>query len=321
MICRSRRVSVVCSFCVIVLTRIEASRRRPRNVIFITLRATKITLVGAAVKPPAAASRRRGKSAGRRYSGSGVVALVPRARESRRPSTSTPRRTATALALGVGLSFSPLLGLQILIGFGATLAFRLSRVAVLIGPLRERAVDHAAVVRAHDGGRGGAPRHHVDRWISNERLGVILSVPFYQRRVLGTRRRSARGVLLAVPHRTNRRGPGARRAHLRRGAARADASRRAAARGGRARRHQSLRATQRSELPIGMSTTRRARASTRSSSAQQRVEGRRRQDDVGAGFLGRRQPHQPLPGANGEHQRKQQTRSSRSGASRGTRRL
>jgi uncharacterized protein (DUF2062 family) len=45
----------------------------------------------------------------------------------------TPRRTAAALALGVGLSFSPLLGLQILIGFGAALAFRLSRLAVLIG--------------------------------------------------------------------------------------------------------------------------------------------------------------------------------------------
>jgi uncharacterized protein (DUF2062 family) len=45
----------------------------------------------------------------------------------------TPQRTAAALAIGVGLSFSPLLGLQILIGFGAALAFRLSRVAVLVG--------------------------------------------------------------------------------------------------------------------------------------------------------------------------------------------
>ena len=44
-----------------------------------------------------------------------------------------PRRTATALAIGVGLSFSPLLGLQILLGIAAALAFRLSRVAVLVG--------------------------------------------------------------------------------------------------------------------------------------------------------------------------------------------
>jgi uncharacterized protein (DUF2062 family) len=45
----------------------------------------------------------------------------------------TPRRTAAALALGVGLSFSPLLGLQILIGVGAAFAFRLSRIIVLVG--------------------------------------------------------------------------------------------------------------------------------------------------------------------------------------------
>jgi uncharacterized protein len=44
-----------------------------------------------------------------------------------------PRRTAAALALGVFLSFSPLLGLQILIGFSAALALRLSRVAMLVG--------------------------------------------------------------------------------------------------------------------------------------------------------------------------------------------
>jgi uncharacterized protein (DUF2062 family) len=44
-----------------------------------------------------------------------------------------PARTAAALALGVFLSFSPFLGLQILIGLGAAFAFRLSRVAVLVG--------------------------------------------------------------------------------------------------------------------------------------------------------------------------------------------
>jgi len=44
-----------------------------------------------------------------------------------------PRRTAAAIALGVFLSFSPFLGLQILLGLALAFAFRLSRVAVLVG--------------------------------------------------------------------------------------------------------------------------------------------------------------------------------------------
>lgn len=44
-----------------------------------------------------------------------------------------PGRTAAALALGVFLSFSPFLGLQILVGMGAAIVLRLSRVAVLVG--------------------------------------------------------------------------------------------------------------------------------------------------------------------------------------------
>lgn len=44
-----------------------------------------------------------------------------------------PGRTAAAIALGVFLSFSPFLGLQIVLGLGAAFAFRLSRVAVLVG--------------------------------------------------------------------------------------------------------------------------------------------------------------------------------------------
>jgi len=44
-----------------------------------------------------------------------------------------PRRTAAALAVGVGLSFSPLLGVQVLLGLIAAFAFRLSRVAMLVG--------------------------------------------------------------------------------------------------------------------------------------------------------------------------------------------
>ena len=44
-----------------------------------------------------------------------------------------PGRTAAAIALGVFLSFSPFLGLQIVLGLAAAFAFRLSRVAVLLG--------------------------------------------------------------------------------------------------------------------------------------------------------------------------------------------
>ena len=46
---------------------------------------------------------------------------------------SSPQRTAAGLALGVFLSFSPFLGLQILLGIGLAGIFRLSRLAVLIG--------------------------------------------------------------------------------------------------------------------------------------------------------------------------------------------
>lgn len=44
-----------------------------------------------------------------------------------------PRRTAAAFALGVFLSFSPFLGLQILLGMTAAVAFRLSRAVVFAG--------------------------------------------------------------------------------------------------------------------------------------------------------------------------------------------
>lgn len=45
----------------------------------------------------------------------------------------TPHRTALAFAVGVALSFSPFLGLQIALGLGTALYFRLHRVAVLAG--------------------------------------------------------------------------------------------------------------------------------------------------------------------------------------------
>ena len=90
-----------------------------------------------------------------------------------------PRRTAAALAIGVGLSFSPLLGLQILIGIGAAVAFRLSRVAVLIGlcanvpwimlPWYVLTTAGAAALLGTSSTVG-----------LNERLAHILSVPFYR---------------------------------------------------------------------------------------------------------------------------------------------
>ena len=45
----------------------------------------------------------------------------------------TPHRTAAAFSFGVFLSFSPLLGLQIALGFGVAMLFRLSRVVVFAG--------------------------------------------------------------------------------------------------------------------------------------------------------------------------------------------
>jgi uncharacterized protein (DUF2062 family) len=45
----------------------------------------------------------------------------------------SPQRTAAAFALGVFLSFSPFLGLQIALGMAAAFAFRLHKVAVFIG--------------------------------------------------------------------------------------------------------------------------------------------------------------------------------------------
>ncbi len=90
-----------------------------------------------------------------------------------------PRRTAAALAIGVGLSFSPLLGLQILIGIGAAVAFRLSRVALLIGlcanvpwimlPWYVLTTAGAAALLGTSSTVG-----------LNERLAHLLSVPFYR---------------------------------------------------------------------------------------------------------------------------------------------
>ena len=48
-------------------------------------------------------------------------------------SSTSPKRTAAAFALGVFLSFSPFLGLQILVGMGLAFLLKLSRPAVFLG--------------------------------------------------------------------------------------------------------------------------------------------------------------------------------------------
>ena len=90
-----------------------------------------------------------------------------------------PRRTAMALALGVGLSFSPLLGLQILIAVGITLAFRLSRIAVLVGLCANVPwimLPWYALTTAGAAALLGT----TSTGDLNARLSVILSVPFYR---------------------------------------------------------------------------------------------------------------------------------------------
>lgn len=89
-----------------------------------------------------------------------------------------PHRTALALAIGVGLSFSPLLGLQVLIAIGVTLALKLSRIAVFVGlcanvpwiMLPWYALTTAAAAAV-------VGTSTVDL---NARLDLLLSVPFYR---------------------------------------------------------------------------------------------------------------------------------------------
>ena len=91
-----------------------------------------------------------------------------------------PHRTAAALALGVGLSFSPLLGLQILIGIGAAIALRLSRVAVIIGLCANlpwiMVPWYALTTAAAAAILGTATTGDV-----GERVAHLLTVPFYEK--------------------------------------------------------------------------------------------------------------------------------------------
>jgi uncharacterized protein (DUF2062 family) len=101
-----------------------------------------------------------------------------------------PHRTAAALALGVGLSFSPLLGLQILLGIGAAIALRLSRVAVIIGLCANlpwiMVPWYALTTAAAAAVLGTATTGDI-----GDRVAHLLSVPFYEAAFW----RHARGLL------------------------------------------------------------------------------------------------------------------------------
>jgi uncharacterized protein (DUF2062 family) len=122
---------------------------------------------------------RRDSVATRPEAGNGMLPRLRRTLDDLATVDSTPRRTATALAIGVGLSFSPLIGLQLLLGFGAALAFRLSRVAVLVGLCANVPwimLPWYALTTA-----GAAALVGTSSPVNvSERLERILSVPFYQ---------------------------------------------------------------------------------------------------------------------------------------------
>lgn len=217
---------------------------------------------------------------------------------------STPRRTATALAIGVGLSFSPLLGVQILIGIGAALAFRLSRVAVLIGLCANVPwimLPWYAVTTA-----GAATLLGTSSTVDvSERLGRILSAPFYQAAfwghavdlletffwpflvgpTVGALGIAAFTYVVALRVLT-------RRANRRAGSADAAAS--------------ILAGDAEKRAADGHVDDTQGTGLGAQQQAQEAVEEGGGNDDIGAGLLGSREPHQSLPGADDEHQRKQE---------------
>jgi len=89
-----------------------------------------------------------------------------------------PHRTALALAIGVGLSFSPLLGLQVLIAIGVAIAFRLSRVAVFVG----LCANVPWIMLPWYGLTTAAAAALLDTSTAdlNARLELLFSVPFYR---------------------------------------------------------------------------------------------------------------------------------------------
>lgn len=92
----------------------------------------------------------------------------------------SPRRTAAAIALGVFLSFSPFLGLQIALGMTAAFALRLNKAAVLIGLCANlpwiMIPWYVLTTAAAAAAAGGSLVSDLD-----DRLAAVLSQPIYRR--------------------------------------------------------------------------------------------------------------------------------------------
>jgi uncharacterized protein (DUF2062 family) len=134
-----------------------------------------------------------------------------------------PTRTAAAVALGVFLSFSPFLGLQILLGLIAAFIFRLSRVAVLVGLCANLPwfmlpwyVLTTAVAAAAIGSSGvdvraaltellSVPVYHPTFWDRTSSMAVALFWPFLLGPTLGALIPAAAAYVLSVRVLTRRR--------------------------------------------------------------------------------------------------------------------
>jgi len=136
-----------------------------------------------------------------------------------------PGRTAVAIAVGVFLSFSPFLGLQIVLGLAAAFAFRLSRVAVLLGlcanlpwiMLPWYAFTTAAAAAAIGAGEGldiragltdllSVPFYHPSFWERTGTLATALFWPFLLGPTIGSTFLSAAAYLVSFRMLAVRRG-------------------------------------------------------------------------------------------------------------------
>jgi uncharacterized protein (DUF2062 family) len=91
----------------------------------------------------------------------------------------SPKRTAAAFAVGVFLSFSPFLGLQIAMGLAASLAFKLHKVAVFIGLCTNLPWIMIPWYALTTAGAGAALGFSLTTDL-RERFGTILSLPIYR---------------------------------------------------------------------------------------------------------------------------------------------
>ena len=88
------------------------------------------------------------------------------------------RRTAAAFALGVFLSFSPFMGLQIAVGMTTAFLLKLNRAGGLHRAVREPALDHRAVVHADDDRWRDDPGS-ADRPDFGRRFDALMELSFY----------------------------------------------------------------------------------------------------------------------------------------------